>query len=219
MAHKVHPKIFRIQKLSDWDSRWLDKKNLSENLKEDFEIREYLEKKLKRLGVEKIEIERFPGKIRIIISTARPGIIVGRGGSGIEELRKEIERKILAKNKKSSLRKKELRIEIKEVKNLWTSAALVAQYIAQQLEKRIPFRRVLKQALERIMSNKEVKGARIEVAGRLDGAEIARTEYLKRGRLPRQTLRADIDYACDRAYCTYGVVGTKVWIYKGERSE
>jgi len=140
-------------------------------------------------------------------------MIIGRGGEGVERLAKAIHQKIL-KGKKV-----ELKVEIKEVKNPWLSAALVAQWMAQEIEKRVPYRRVLKTALAKIMSQKEAKGARVQVSGRLDGVEIARTEWLKEGKLPRQTLRADIDYAEDRAYCTYGVVGIKVWIYKGEKFE
>jgi small subunit ribosomal protein S3 len=208
MAHKVHPKIYRIRTINDWDSRGFYEKDFSKYLKEDFKIRNFLKKRLGKIGVEKIEIERSPGRTNIIISTARPGLIIGRGGEGVEELKKELEK---------ILKKKELKIEIKEVRNPWISAELSAQYIAQQIEKRMTFRRVLKQALNKIVTNKEVKGARIEIAGRLDGKEIARREWLKEGRLPRQTIRADIDYAQARAYCAYGVVGIKVWIYKGEK--
>jgi len=210
MAHKVHPKIYRIKKITDWDSQGFYEKNFSEYLKEDFRIREFLKKKLGKIGVERIVIERSSGKINIVISTARPGLIIGRGGGGVEELKKELEKK---------LKEKEVRIEIREIRDPWLSAELSAQYIAQQIEKRIRYRRVLKQALDKIIAHKEVKGARVEVAGRLDGKEIARTQWLKEGRLPRQTIRADIDYAQVRAYCTYGVVGVKVWIYKGEKFE
>jgi len=213
MAHKVHPKIYRIKRLENWNSRWLDKKKTAQYLEEDFKIREFIKKKIGKLGVEKIEIERFPGKIIIIISSARPGLIIGRGGGGIEELRKQLMTVVpLTKNGK-----KEIKIEIKEIKDPWSSASLASQWIAQQIEKRIPHRRVLKQALEKIMAVKTNKGARVEVSGRLGGAEIARREWLKKGRLPRQTLRADIDYAESRAYCTYGTIGVKVWIYKGEK--
>jgi small subunit ribosomal protein S3 len=214
MAHKVHPKAYRLKELSNWNSRWLDKKRLPQYLEEDFKIRKILQKKIGKLGVEKIEIERFPGKITIIISSARPGLIIGRGGGGIEELKKELERKIFKPGQKG-----ELKIEIKEIKDPWSSAALAAQWIAQQIEKRVPHRRVLKQALDKIMVSKANKGARIEVAGRLGGAEIARREWLNKGRLPRQTLRAEIDYAQASAFCTYGVIGVKVWIYKGEKFE
>lgn len=215
MAHKVHPKIFRIKELAGWDSRWFDKKRFPQYLEEDFRIREFLKKRLGKIGIEKIEIERFPGKINIIISSARPGLVIGRRGEGVEELRKKLEVLI-----GSSLEdKKEIRIEIREIQNPWLSANLVSQWIAQQIEKRIPYKRVLKQALEKIASQKGVEGCRVEVAGRLDGVEIARREWLQKGRLPRQTLRADIDYARSEAFCTYGVVGVKVWIYKGERFE
>ncbi|MBZ9573034.1 30S ribosomal protein S3 [Patescibacteria group bacterium] len=215
MTHKVHPKVYRIKDLANWNSRWLDKKKFPKYLEEDFKIREFLRKKLGKIGIEKIEIERFPGKLSVIISSARPGLIIGRGGGGIEELKKELD----ATFPSPSEAKRELKIEIKEIKNPWFSASLSAQWIAQQIEKRIPHRRVLKQALDRIITQKGVEGCRVEVAGRLGGAEIARTEWLKKGRLPRQTLRADIDYAQARAYCTYGVVGVKVWIYKGEKFE
>jgi len=213
MGHRVHPKSFRIRETSNWNSRWLNKKQYPQNLEEDFRIRKFLTDKIGKLGVEKIEIERFPGKIIIIISSARPGLIIGRGGGGVEELKKELEN-ILFPVKKE---KKEVKIEIKEIKDLWSSASLSAQWVAQQIERRIPHRRVLKQTIEKIMAVKGVEGCRVEVAGRLNGAEIARTEWLKRGRLPRQSLRADIDYAEARAYCTYGTIGVKVWIYKGER--
>lgn len=212
MSHKVHPKAYRLKNLSDWDSRWLDKKNLSQYLEEDFRIREFLKKKIGKFAVEKIEIERFSGKIKIIISSARPGLIIGRGGEGIEGLKKELERKVL----KSGV-KKELKLEIKEIKNPWSSANLAAQWIAQQIERRIHHRRVLKQALGKITIVSGVKGARVEISGRLAGAEIARREWLKKGNLPRQTIRADIDYAQVEAHCTYGLIGIKVWIYKGEK--
>lgn len=208
---KVHPKAFRIKETTDWESRGFYKKDFGKLLEEDFEIREFLKKKIGKLGVEKIEIERSPGKINLIISSARPGLIIGRGGGGVELLKKELEEKIL-KGKKQ-----EIKLEIREIRNPWASAALAAQWISQQIEKRVRYRRVLKQALDKIMAAKGVEGTRVQVAGRLDGIEIHRTEWLKRGRLPRQTLRADIDYAQDRAYCTYGVVGVKVWIYKGEK--
>jgi small subunit ribosomal protein S3 len=212
MSHKVHPKIYRFKNLKDWQSRWLEKKKFQQYLEEDFIIRQELEKKIRNLSVEKIEIERFPGKIIIIIYSARPGLIIGRGGQGVEELKKQLEKKIFKKGSKI-----ELKIEIKEVKNPWSSAALTAQWIAQQIEKRVPYKRTLKWALEKTLSLKENKGVRVEVAGRLDGTEIARREWLGRGRLPRQTIRADIDYAEERAFCSYGVVGVKVWIYKGEK--
>ena len=218
MTHKVHPKAFRIKDLADWDSRWLNKREFPKYLKEDFEIRQFLNKKLGKIGVEKIEIERFSGRINVIISSARPGLIIGRGGGGVEELKKELEN-VLIKKKPSLIKgeKRDIKIEIREIRVPWLSANLTAQWIAQQIEKRIHYKRVLKQALDKILAHKEAQGARLEVAGRLNGVEIARTEWIKRGRLPRQTLRADIDYAQVCAHCTYGVIGIKVWIYKGER--
>jgi len=242
MTHKVHPKAYRIKRINDWDSRWYYE-DPAEYLKEDFKIREFLRKKLGKIGVEKIEIERLPNKLNIIISSARPGLIIGRGGEGIEELKRELEQKILKRSssagpkkekkkkeeklslpKKLSLEtrakeggKREIRIEIREIKNAWTSASLSAQWIAQQIERRVHYRRVLKQALSKITAHKEVQGARVEMSGRLGGTEIARRAWLKEGKLPRQTIRADIDYAKAEAYCTYGVIGIKVWIYKGEK--
>ena len=211
MAHKVHPKIFRIKETKDWTSRWFDKKNFAKFLEEDFIIREFLEKQLKESAVEIIEIERFAGKINIIINSGRPGLIIGRGGSGIEELRKILQKKIGDD--------KEIRLEIREVKNPWTSASLSAQWVAAQLERRMPHRRVLKQIIGKIMANKEIEGVKVEVAGRLGGADIARKERVKEGRLPLQTLRAKIDYSNHEAHTTYGVVGVKVWMYKGEDFE
>jgi small subunit ribosomal protein S3 len=215
MSHKVHPKSYRLRRLNDWDSRWLDKNKSFRYLEEDFKIRQFLNKEIGKFGLERIEIERFSGKLNVIITTAKPGLIIGRGGSGVEELKKKLERKVLKDTAKKT--KKEVRIEIKEVKDVWASATLTAQNIAQQIEKRIKFRRVLKQSLEKIMFSKQVKGARIEISGRLDGAEIARREWLQKGRLPRQTLRADIDFAQVEAYCVYGTIGIKVWIYKGDK--
>ncbi|MCD6148829.1 30S ribosomal protein S3 [bacterium] len=211
MAHRVHPKIFRIKKTTDWDSRGFYQKNFPSYLEEDFKIRRFLKQKIGRLGLENIEIERFPSKINVIISTSRPGLIIGRKGEEVERLKKEIEKFL------QSQPKPELKLEIREVRKPWTSARLAVLWMAEQIEKRVRYRRVLKQALDKIMANKEVKGARVQVSGRLDGIEIARTEWLKKGEMPRQTIRADIDYAQGEAYCTYGTIGIKVWIYKGEK--
>ena len=241
MAHKVHPKIFRIRGINDWETRGFYKEPAL-LLEEDFQIRKFLMEKIGKFGVEKIEIERSPGRINIIVFSARPGLIIGRGGEGVEILKKEIE-KILNKIKKVCSKKvgvapekrdipakrfapksaggakREIRIEIREIVNPWTSANLTGQWIAQQIEKRVPYRRVLKQAISKVMANREIKGVRVEVSGRLNGTEIARKEWLKEGQLPRQYIRADIDYAKVQAFCTYGVIGVKVWIYKGERFE
>ncbi|MBU3943021.1 30S ribosomal protein S3 [Patescibacteria group bacterium] len=215
MSQKVHPKAFRIRRIDDWDTRGFYK-NHAESLEEDFKIREYITKKLKSVGIDKVEIERFPAKTNIIISSARPGLIIGRGGEGVEMLKKELENKVIKAEKD---KKKQVRIEIREIKDPWLSANLSGQAIAQQIEKRMAHRRVLKQALGKIMMHKEVLGARIQVAGRLNGAEIARREWVGEGQLPRQTIRADIDYAQVEAHCTYGVIGIKVWIYKGQKFE
>jgi len=237
MSHKVHPKAFRIKEIADWDSRGFYEKNFSEYLKEDFKIREFLKKRLENFGIERVEIERFQGKINIIITSSRPGLIIGRGGGGVEELKKQLVKVLLSGKQIAFFQKQiqpiqssgnrfpagtkipEVRIEIREIKNSWLSASLSAQWIAQQIEKRIHFRRVLKQALGKITAHKAVLGARIEIAGRLNGARIARREWLKKGRLPRQTLRAQIDYARAEALCSYGVIGVKVWIYKGDKFE
>jgi small subunit ribosomal protein S3 len=212
MTHSVHPKVFRLRELKDWDSRWSDRKRIPQYLEEDFKIRKILNAKIGKLGVEKIEIERFPGKTIVIISSSRPGLLIGRGGEGIEILRKELTKSAIRKDGQ----KKELKIEIKEIKDPWTSAVLVVQWVAQQIEKRVGHRRVLKQVLEKVMAVKDNKGVKVEVAGRLGGSEIARREWLKKGRLPLQTLRANIDYAGGEAVCTYGRIGIKVWIYKGD---
>lgn len=214
MSHKVHPKAFRIKGVQDWHSRGFYEKKFSSYLEEDFKIREFLKEKIGKLGLAKIDIERFPSKIKLIIHTSRPGLIIGRRGERIQDLRRQISQKVL---KKTDGEKKLLKIEIKEIKNPWVNPYLVAQKMAQEIEKRTPYRRVLKRNLSRVMSQKEVKGVRLQVAGRLNGIDIARTEWLSEGLMPRQTLRADIDYAATEAFCTYGVVGIKVWIYKGEK--
>jgi len=215
MAHKVHPKAFRIRETADWYSRWFERKNYIQSLREDFLIRDYLMEKLKECGVEHIEIERFTGKTNVIINSARPGLIIGRGGSGIEELKKQLVKLLPAAGKNA--RPKELRLEIREIKNPWESATLTAQWIAQQLERRMPYRKVLKQTLGKVTANKIVQGVKFEVSGRLGGVEIARREGLRKGRLPLQTLRADIDYGFYEAKTTYGMIGVKVWIYKGDK--
>jgi len=223
MTHHVHPKAMRIRETADWLTRGFYSQSFPEFLKEDFAIRKFLEKKLAGMGIEKIEIERFPGKVNIIIFSGRPGLIIGRGGEGVEILKKAmikiISRDRTVKSSSKSLPKEEVRIEIREAKDMWSSAALVGQSIAQQIEKRTPFRKVMKGAIEKVMAQKGVEGIRVEVAGRLNGVEISRREWLGKGRMPRQTIRAVIDYAQARAYCTYGVIGIKVWIYKGEKFE
>ena len=215
MTHKVHPKSFRIKGTEDWNVRGFYGKKMIQFLEEDFLIKDFLRKKLVEASVANIEIEHSANKLNIIIETARPGVIIGRGGSGVEILKQMIEKKIFGIRKNDT--KREIKIEIKEIKNPWISAPLVAQWAAQQIERRVPFRQVLKRSIERVMSNKEAKGIRIELSGRLNGVEIARKEWLREGRLPRNTIRADIDYSQAEAHCTYGAIGVKVWIYKGEK--
>lgn len=221
MSHKVHPKVFRIKGIADWLSHGYYGKKPKKNLKEDFIIRSFLKTKLKDLNVEKIEIERFSDKINVVIYSARPGLIIGRGGEGVEKIRLAVLKEMFKKNKLTLKElkdfSKKVKIEIKDVSNPWTSAELVGQWIAQKTEKRNPFRKTIKQAIEKVMANKDVKGVRVEISGRLNGVQIARKECLEKGRLPRQTIRADIDYALAEARCTYGTIGVKVWIYKGEK--
>ncbi|MSU54235.1 MAG: 30S ribosomal protein S3 [Candidatus Staskawiczbacteria bacterium] len=231
MGHKVHPKSFRIKGIEDWNVRGFYGAKMPQYLEEDFLIKDFLRKILVEASVSNISIEHSANKINIIIESARPGLIIGRGGEGVETLKKMIVKKMHDKVFSStrvdkvadktatekSETKREIKIDIKEIKNPWVYSMLVAQWAAQQLEKRIPFRQVLKQGLEKVMQNKEIKGVRMEVSGRLNGVEIARKEWLRQGRMPRQTIRADIDYSQYEAHCTYGVIGIKVWIYKGER--
>lgn len=221
MTHKVHPKAFRIKGMEDFNVRGFYGNKMSQYLEEDFLIKDFLNNKFKDASIANIEIEHSQNKVNIIIETARPGLIIGRGGQGVELLKKEIDKKIQGRKalagRATDKSKREIRIDIKEIKNPWTSASLVAQMAAQQIEKRIPFRQVLKRNMERVMQNKEAKGIKMEVAGRLNGIEIARKEWLKQGRMPLQSIRADIDYAQTEAYCTYGTIGVKVWIYKGDK--
>jgi len=217
MSHKVHPKVLKIKETKDWLSRGFYQKKFPQYLKEDFQIRNFLKKRLPQAAIGAVEIERSPTLLKVILRTARPALVIGRGGKGVEELKRDLE-KVLRNSEKSSRQpKKDIKIEILEIRKPWSSASLVGQWVAGQLEKMVRYRRVLKMALSRIMGQKEIKGARIEVSGRLNGIEICRTEWLKEGKLPRQNLRAEIDYSLTEAYCSYGVIGVKVWIYKGEK--
>ncbi|MBU3918767.1 30S ribosomal protein S3 [Patescibacteria group bacterium] len=215
MSHSVHPKAYRLRRVSDWDSRWFEHKRPSIYLEEDFKIRKFLNNKLKEAGVEKIEIERSANKTIVFISTSRPGLIIGRGGEQVDKIKKELESKILKNDDKGQ----QLKIEIKSIKNLWLSAPLVSQWIAQQIEKRMPFRRVIKRAALTVEGYKEIKGVRVQVSGRLNGVSISRNEWIQKGSLPKNTIRADIDYGFTKACCSYGVIGVKVWLYKGEKFE
>lgn len=214
MSKTVHPYAFRIGVIRDWRSRWFSTKDYRFFLKADILIREWLDEKMRGMYVESVVIERTPAVFHVILKTSRPGLIIGRKGEGAERLKKEIRAK-LAKLKLDIPR--ELKLTIEEVKSPETHARIVAQMVADSLEKRFPFRRVMKQMMEKVMANKEVLGAKISLSGRLGGAEMSRREYIKKGRIPLQTLRADIDFAKERARLPYGVVGIKVWIYKGDK--
>jgi len=213
MGQKVNPKGLRLGIVTSWKSRWFGKKEYPRQLREDVEIRQFIEEKLRGAAVGSVEIERSSGIIRIIVKTARPGVIIGRGGSGIEDLKRIIKEKFF------KTKKIELKVEIEEIKNIEESAKVIAQNVAEQLEKRLPFRRVMKSVIDQAMEGRKIKGIKVEVAGRLGGAEIARREWLSKGNLPLHTLRADIDYAKAIAKTTYGVIGVKVWIYRGEKFE
>lgn len=219
MSHKVHPIGYRLGINTSWKSRWFAAKGYQQKLREDIAVRAYLTKKLRGAGLESVEIERTSNKLSVIIHTSRPGIVIGRSGTGSESLVKEIERILLGTAPRGQKSTSEVRLEVREVRNPESFAALVGLSIAEQLERRMPFRRVMKRSMERILANKEVLGARIAAAGRLGGADMARREWIQEGRLPRNTLRSNIDFCIQEAYTTYGVIGIKVWIYKGLKLE
>ena len=214
MSKIVHPYAHRLIILRDWKSRWFaDPKKYVSYLKGDVLVRQYLEKKLRGMYISSIEIERSQKMTRFIIKTSRPGLLIGRSGEGATKLKADILKKI----EKLKLPKPEdFKLEIVEVTNPEADAAIVAYMIAEGLEKRLPYRRVVKQILEKVMATRGVEGARVVVGGRLGGAEISRTEELKRGSIPLQTFRADIDFKRERATLSYGVIGIKVWIYRGK---
>lgn len=212
MTHVVHPFAHRLGILRDWKSRWFSERDYKSNLKTDILIRQFLEKKLKTNYVSTIDIERNEKMFKIIIATSRPGMIIGRAGDGVEALKKSV----LKEMKRLKLpAQNDFKIDIIEVSEPEADANIVAQMVVEGIEKRLPFRRVLKTTIEKVMANNNVLGARIAVSGRLGGAEMARREEIKRGSIPLQTLRADVDFARARANMTYGVIGIKVWIYRG----
>jgi small subunit ribosomal protein S3 len=215
MTHIAHPYVQRLGINRDWKSRWFatDPAKYREYLRTDAAIRKLLAKKLKGMSIDVVEIERDEKTLRILIKTGRPGLVIGRSGEGAVQLRKEVDM-LLRKLKLSE--KPDIKIDVEEVRSIETSANIVAGMIQEGLEKRMPFRRVLKQTVEKVMANRDVQGVRISVGGRLGGTDMARTEQLKKGRIPLQTLRADIDYARERANLPYGVIGIKVWIYRGD---
>jgi small subunit ribosomal protein S3 len=205
MGQKVNPHGLRVGVINDWDSRWYAEADFADNLVEDYNIRTYLKKKLYSAGISKIEIERASDRLKVIIFTAKPGVVIGKGGSEIEKLKVEIQK----------FTSKKLMVDIKEVKRPDTNAQLVAESIAAQLENRISFRRAMKSTMGRTMKA-GAKGIKTAVAGRLGGADMARTEFYSDGTIPLQTLRADIDYGFAEADTTYGKLGVKVWVYHGE---
>ena len=214
MTHTVHPYSHRLGILRDWKSRWFSPKGkYKDALRGDVLIREFLEKKLKGYYVADIEIERSEKALRIIISTSRPGMIIGRQGDGAEALRQQI-KKLLEKHQLLE-KKVDVKLDIKEIKNAEANASIVAQMVVEGLEKRLPFRRVMKQTVEKVMANRDVEGVKVVLSGMIGGG-MARTETHKKGRIPLQTLRADVDYCSTRASLPLGSVGVKVWIYRGE---
>ncbi|MES2315242.1 MAG: 30S ribosomal protein S3 [Patescibacteria group bacterium] len=214
MSKIVHPYAHRLVTLRDWKSRWFaEPKKYVAYLKGDVLIREWLEKKLRGMYISTIEIERSRKATRFIIKTSRPGLIIGRSGEGATKLKEEILKKM---DYLKIPRPEDFKLEIVEVGNPEADAAIVAYMIAEGLEKRMPYRRVIKQVIEKVMTARGVEGARIVLGGRLGGADIARTEELKRGSIPLQTFRADIDFKRERATLSYGVIGIKVWIYRGK---
>lgn len=205
MGQKVHPVGLRVGIIRDWDSKWFGGKDYADLLHEDIQIREYLQKRLKDAALSKVEIERAANRVNISVYTAKPGLVIGKGGKEVESLRLAL----------AQLTGKKVHININEVKNPELDARLVAENIAQQLERRVSFRRAMKQSIQRSLRS-GAKGIRTQVSGRLDGRDIARTEGYNEGTVPLHTLRADIDYGFVEAHTTYGRLGVKVWIYRGE---
>ncbi|MGI6433820.1 MAG: 30S ribosomal protein S3 [Syntrophomonadaceae bacterium] len=205
MGQKVHPKGFRIGVIRDWDSNWFADRDYTELLHEDYKVRNYIKERFYTAGVSKVEIQRTGNRVRITIHTAKPGIIIGRGGQEVEHLKSEL----------IKMTKKNVNINIQEIKRPELDAQIVAENVAQQLEKRISFRRAMKQTVGRTMRANAV-GIKIAIAGRLGGAEIARTEWYAEGKVPLHTLRADVDYGFAEANTTYGKIGIKVWLNRGE---
>jgi small subunit ribosomal protein S3 len=205
LGQKVHPNGFRLGVTRTWDSRWYSQKDYGNFLIEDLRLREFVKKRLSQASISKMEIERAAGKVRLIIHTARPGIVIGPKGSEIEKLRRELLR----------ITEKDVLVDIKEIRKPEIDAQLVAENVAQQLERRVAFRRAMKKSVSSALKS-GAKGIRIATSGRLGGAEMARREWYREGRVPLHTLRADIDYGFAQATTTYGVIGIKVWIFKGE---
>lgn len=217
MTHIVHPYAHRLGIIRDWKSRWFaaDAKSYRENIKVDETIRRYLTKRLRGTYTSNIEIERSQSELRVIISTARPGLVIGRSGENATKLRTDLTAVVRKVSPHALPAGKQVKLDINEIRQPETDAAVVAYMVAEGLEKRMPFRRVLKQTVEKVIAAREVEGVRIAVSGRLGGAEMSRKEEVKKGRIPLQTFRADIDFAHEQAYLPYGVIGIKVWIFRG----
>lgn len=210
MGHKVNPIGLRIGINQNWRSKWFGGREYRKNLQKDVKIRADIFKKWRSASIGEVEIERSSGEVKIIIKTARPGVLIGRGGSGIEDVKKYI------KDNYFRMEKTILKLEVQEIKSAEESSQVMAQNIADQLEKRMPFRRTMKSSVDQAMKNKVIKGVKIELSGRLGGAEMSRREWTSKGTIPLHTLRANIDFARATAYTTYGTIGVKVWLYKGE---
>ena len=216
MTHTTHPYAHRLGILRDWKSRWFPKtkQTLRDNLKVDTIIRSFVAKRLRSYYVGELIIERNANEgIRLIIKTSRPGLVIGRSGEELKKISEELKRELKRKAKLNKV--PEIRIDVEEIKSPESNAALVALMVVESLEKRMPFKRVMKSTVEKVMANRDVKGVRIRISGRLNGADMARTEEIRKGRIPLQTFRADIDFARERAMIPQGVLGIKVWIYKG----
>jgi len=213
MGRKIHPIGFRIGITTGWKSRWFDAKDYQRTLREDVSMREFIRRQWKAASIADVLIERSAGTIRIIIMTSRPGVLIGRGGSGVEDLTRVVKQRFFRG------RRIDVKVDVQEVKTPDENAALVAQQVTEQIERRLPFRRVLKGMADQVMQTKSVQGVKIEIAGRLGGAEMSRRERIVRGEIPLHTLRADIDFSIAEAHTTYGVIGAKVWIYRGEKFE
>ncbi len=217
MAQKIKPTTLRLGITIPWSSRWFLTKKSKYFLEEDHMIREFVREKIKEAGIAGLFIERTSDVVRVNIRASKPGLIIGRGGKGIEELREQLLRKMkklrVANKVPTSVN---LNLNVEELKRTEISAAVVGQQIASDIEKRQPYRKVMKRAVESAMQNRDVKGVKVKLSGRLNGAEISRTDWLAKGRMPLQTLRANIDYAETTSFNSYGTVGVKVWIYKGE---
>jgi small subunit ribosomal protein S3 len=216
MGHKIHPTAFRIGLVKDWKSRWFGKKNYQKFLEEDFVLRTAIEVRLAKAAVEDVQITRSGGTVFLTVRSARPGLIIGRGGKGLEDLQRSLRSELSKLARRRGEPVTTLKLDVEELRRPESYATLLAKSVAEQLERRLPFRRVMKQTIEKVMQQKGVEGVKISLAGRLGGAEIARTEQLAKGKIPLQTLRADIDYSQRNARTAYGTIGVKVWIYKGE---